>query len=245
MEEATAAKKKLNKSETDCSLDGMGKFPAHPSFAMAILLWEMHQGLRCRVVRCQAVTRAEARVMVPAAQQRLQRGFPGPAALDIIKVNTNIIVSTIAFHCKIHSSFIDAGIIRQLAILFQVSCFVCIISMYDITLVILVVSQPAKYNITRTNPDLLSHLASNMPQPVNTIITVKLTPSIPKHSHNLSVLLSIFLEFKLSFCLFIFILPPPSIFTTLSLILRHFSLLGFLSLAELASFSALLDNSND
>ena len=136
--------------------------------------------------------------------------------LNVVEVDTNIVVLTPTLHRQINSSLINSRVLRQLLVLLEVPRLIRCVLMDDIDLPILEVPQSAQHDIPSSHPNLLPHLSPNVTQPGHPIEAKTLTPTISKHSDNLGILLAVLLELKLALCLLVVVLSTTTVLTAFS-----------------------------
>jgi hypothetical protein len=136
--------------------------------------------------------------------------------LNIIEVDTNIIIVPIPRHCLIHCGLVNPSRLRELPILLQIPRLVRRVLVQDVHLLVLEVALPHQHDVPRSHPYLLAHLASNVSEAGNAVVTEALASAVPEHPHDLGVFLSVLLEFEFALRFLAVSLSPPSILTPLS-----------------------------
>lgn len=137
-------------------------------------------------------------------------------SLDIVEINTNIVVVIVTSHGKINRCLVDTGSLGKLTILLQVSRLICAVFVDNIHLFILKVTLSDQYDISSSDPDLLAHLSTNMSEAGDSIKAEAFTTAVSQHFNNLGILLSFLLEFKLALGFFSVSLSSPAVLSTLS-----------------------------
>merc|ERR1712141_556255 len=151
----------------------------------------------------------------------------GALRVNIIELNVVIEVAS----DKVYS-FVDLDRLREFAVGLQVARFVSRVLEDHISLGILIVTKANEDNVGLVYPHLLPELAPDMAQAFHPVETHGLEASVAQHLGHLGIFLTILLENELSLQPLVFILSPPPVFSSFSLVLRHLdrSKLGFVLL---------------
>jgi hypothetical protein len=131
---------------------------------------------------------------------------------------------------------IDLGVLGKLAIGLEGTGFIGSVLENDIALVVLEVSERQEDNITLVDPDLLSHLSTNVGETLAAVKAQSLETTVSKHLNYLSVLLAILLEGELSALVIVLLGTTSAVLSTLSLVLRHVGGLCFMGLVKETGF---------
>nr|GLL25830.1 disease resistance protein RPM1-like [Ipomoea trifida] len=83
------------------------------------------------------------------------------------------------------------------------------------------VTEADEDDIAGGDPDLLVHLAADVAETLGAVDAHGLTAAVAEHAEDLSVLLAVLLEDKLSLLIIGFVLPSLPVLTSLTLVLRH------------------------
>merc|ERR1719180_645891 len=145
----------------------------------------------------------------------------GSIRVDIVELN--VIVS---FSTKL-DGLVDLDRLGELAVGLQVPRLVCRVLQDHVGLSVLVVPEANEDNVRLIDPDLFPEFPPDVAKPLDTIEAHRLEASVTKHLGHLSVLLPILLEDQLSLQPLVLVLPPPPVLSSLSLVLRHCSNVGF------------------
>jgi len=141
-------------------------------------------------------------------------------SLDIVERNTNVIIVIISRHGHIDGRLIDPRILRQLAVLLEVTRLVGGVLVHDVDLLVLEVTLAHQDDVTGRDPHLLPHLAADVSQPRHTIEAEAFAAAVAQHLHDLRVFLSILLEFQFAFAFLSVALSSSSVLATLSCLSR-------------------------
>ena len=136
--------------------------------------------------------------------------------LNIIEVDTDVVIVVGGTHGLVNGSFIDPGSFRQFTILFQIPRLICRIFVQNVNLFVLEITLADQDNVSCRNPYLLSHFSSDVTQASDTVVTKAFTSSVSKHSHNLGVFLTLLLELQFALGLFAVSLSSPTVLPALS-----------------------------
>ena len=138
------------------------------------------------------------------------------ATLDVVKVDTNIVVLSLCRHGQIDCGLIDPGRLGQLSVLLQVTRLVGGVLVDDVDLLVLEVSLSDKDDVTGSHPHLLAHLSADVAQTGHAVEAEALAAAVAKHLHHLGVLLSLLLELELALGLLSVSLSSAAVFASLS-----------------------------
>mmetsp|Transcript_3109 Transcript_3109/g.7484 ORF Transcript_3109/g.7484 Transcript_3109/m.7484 type:complete len:260 (-) Transcript_3109:114-893(-) len=168
----------------------------------------------------QSLTRSLTRPVTRPVTHSLTR--PVAHSLDIVKGDTQIVVVvTVVAHGHVDGRLVDAGVLRQLPVLLEVSCLVGRVLVDDVDLFVLKVSLGHQHDVTGGDPYLFAHLSANVSQSGDTVEAKALAPAVSEHLDDLGVLLAVLLELELALGLLSVALSPAAVLSSLSLRLRH------------------------
>merc|ERR1712240_262709 len=118
--------------------------------------------------------------------------------------------------------FINLNGIWEFAVGFQITSFIRGILQDYVRFRILIIPETNQDNVRLVDPDLLPELATNVAKTFHSIEAHRFQASIAQHLRNLGVFLTVFFKDQFSFQPLIFVLSPPPVLSSLSLVLRHF-----------------------
>lgn len=152
----------------------------------------------------------------PAWHCNLATPTTTPTTLDVIEVDTNIVVLSLGRHGQIDGGLIDPGRLGQLSVLLQVTRLVGGVLVDDVDLLVLEVTLADKDNVTGGHPHLLAHLSADVAQAGHTVEAEALAAAVAKHLDHLGVLLSLLLELELALGLLAVSLSSAAVLASLS-----------------------------
>ena len=142
--------------------------------------------------------------------------------VDILVLELDVVVGVLVIVLvEAAADFVEAGGVGELAVGLEEAGLVGHVLEDDVSLVVLVVSQPHQDDVTGGDPNLLVHLASDVAQPLRSVDAHRLAPPVTQHPQHLRVLLPVLLEHQLPLLVVRLVLPPLPVLPSLSLILRH------------------------
>lgn len=109
----------------------------------------------------------------------------------------------------------------ELAVGFKVTRLVGRVLEDDVALGVLVVAQADQDDVSLVDPNFFAQFASDVAQSLAAVEAHGLETAVAKHFCHLRVLLAVFFEHQLTFFRLVFVLSTPSVFSSLSFILRH------------------------
>ena len=115
-------------------------------------------------------------------------------------------------------SIVDLGRLGKLTLSLESSSLIGVVLHDDISLVVLKVSQRKQNDIGLVDPHLLSELSSDVSQSLDTIEALGLKTAVSEHLDDLSVLLALLLEDKLSLATLRLVLSSSSVLSALELV---------------------------
>lgn len=110
---------------------------------------------------------------------------------------------------------VDLGVLGQLTVGLQATGLVGGVLHDNITLLVLVVTEREKDDITLVDPDLLAKLATNVSQTLLAVEAQGLQTTITEHLHDLRVFLAILLEDELTLLVVVLVLSTTTVLTAL------------------------------
>lgn len=110
---------------------------------------------------------------------------------------------------------VDLGVLGQLAVGLQGTGLIGGVLHDNIALLVLVVTQGEENDVTLVDPDLLAKLATNVGQTLLAIEAESLQTAVTEHLHDLSVLLALLLEDKLTLLIVVLVLSATTVLTAL------------------------------
>mmetsp|Transcript_16601 Transcript_16601/g.38339 ORF Transcript_16601/g.38339 Transcript_16601/m.38339 type:complete len:237 (+) Transcript_16601:61-771(+) len=153
---------------------------------------------------------------------RCRRCFLFLLPLDVVEGDTEVVVVvTVVAHRHVDGGLVDSSVFGELPVLLEVAGLVGRVLVDDVDLLVLEVSLGDQDDVTRGDPDLLSHLPADVPQAGHTVEAEALAPTVPEHLDDLRVLLAVFLELELALGLLSVALSSSSVLSSLSLWFRH------------------------
>ena len=137
-------------------------------------------------------------------------------SLDVVEVDTNVVVLSICRHGEIDRRLVDPGRLRQLSVLLQVARLVGAVLVDDVDLLVLEVALADENDVAGRNPNLLAHLAADVAEAGHAVEAEALAAAVAEHLDHLGVLLSLLLELELAFGLIAVSLSPAAVLASLS-----------------------------
>jgi hypothetical protein len=110
---------------------------------------------------------------------------------------------------------VDLGVLGQLTVGLQTAGLVGGVLHNNITLLVLVVTEREKDNITLVDPDLLAKLATNVSQTLLAVEAQSLQTTVAEHLDDLSILLAVLLEDELTLLVVVLVLTTTTVLTAL------------------------------
>lgn len=138
------------------------------------------------------------------------------ATLDVVEVDTNIVVLSLGRHGQIDGSLVDPGRLGKLSVLLQVTRLVGAVLVDDVDLLVLEVALADEDDVTGSHPHLLAHLSADVAQAGHTVEAEALAAAVAKHLDHLGVLLSLLLELELALGLLAVSLSSAAVLASLS-----------------------------
>lgn len=152
----------------------------------------------------------------PTKQPTRQHFHQQPHSLDVVEVDTNVVVLSICRHGEIDRRLVDPGRLRQLSVLLQVARLVGAVLVDDVDLLVLEVALANEDDVTGRNPNLLAHLAADVAEAGHAVEAEALAAAVAEHLDHLGVLLSLLLELELALGLIAVSLSPAAVLASLS-----------------------------
>mmetsp|Transcript_6490 Transcript_6490/g.16711 ORF Transcript_6490/g.16711 Transcript_6490/m.16711 type:complete len:242 (+) Transcript_6490:16-741(+) len=138
--------------------------------------------------------------------------------LDVLEVEESVVLILLLVESGL--GFVDADVVRQLAVRLETSGLVGVVLEDDVGLLVLKVPQSDQDDVSGADPHLLPHLAADVCKPLDAVDALGVQAAVSEHPDDLRVLLAILLEDKLALLLSL-VLPPPPVLSSLSFVLRH------------------------
>ena len=110
---------------------------------------------------------------------------------------------------------VNLGVLGQLTVGLQGTGLVGGVLHDNVALLVLVITEREKDDVTLVDPDLLAHLATNVSQTLLAIEAERLETTVAQHLHDLSVLLALLLEDELTLLVVVLVLATTTVLTAL------------------------------
>mmetsp|Transcript_24333 Transcript_24333/g.36918 ORF Transcript_24333/g.36918 Transcript_24333/m.36918 type:complete len:204 (-) Transcript_24333:9-620(-) len=136
--------------------------------------------------------------------------------IDLVDEVNGIAVASLVLQVR----FVNFHVIGKFAILLQLTSLIGSVLSDDVALFVLEVSKRDQDDVTQVDPDLLSHLASNVAQTLGAVTALNLASAVAQHAKDGTVFLADILELQFLLHLGVVGLGPLGLVTS-ELVLRH------------------------